>query len=84
MSFIPGDGGVMGSLPGSKINSPVKLDFNNSEELDGSLTNRREKETGIIGDSAKDMTETEDSGVYDWIVDIDMISKVRIPHLRIF
>lgn len=36
----------------------------------------------IIGDSMKDVTE--DSGVYDWIVDIDMISNVSSTHFPIF
>lgn len=70
MSFIPGDldNGAMARM-GSKNSSPLKIGFNNN----GDSFNM---DNGVVGDSSKD-EDDEDSGVYDWIVDIDMISKVN-------
>ena len=79
MSFIPGDldNGAMADMgpDGSATNTPVKIGFGKNYDHNLDLGEGDDAENGIVGASGKDTQE--DSGVYDWIVDIDMISKVR-------
>ena len=62
----------------TKLDKNVKRDMGSAINFDFDNDGDFNPETnGIYGDNQQQFINTEDSAVYDWIVDIDMISKVE-------